>query len=174
MPRLLSLIGYPAAGKSTYALELESEGFTVISGDRTIRSVMEREGLHSMTECYAVHRDEINETMDAQLREAIQRGDNIVFDVMNTSVKRRSMHLQMAKQLADDTYYYEAVVIHPPEEEEHAERLVRRLIRGEQDRAIDGFFQVKLESEYEPPTLQEGYDEIRYVGTPPKQPLMHM
>lgn len=171
-PRFISLIGYPAVGKSTLAEQLRSEGFTIISGDAICREMKDALGIATLGECYELHRAEIDAQVDLQLQEALSKRKNIAFDALNISVPRRSRNLDLVKNAGG--YNLEAVVIYPPEEEEHADRLVRRVFFENRTRASNAMFQARLEAEYQPPTHQEGYDVIRYVGVPPKNPLIRM
>lgn len=170
-PRCILLVGYPAAGKSTYAETLKQRGFTVISGDEVIRSVMEKYNLPSMDEAYERHRDEVNALMKKNIQEAFSRGDNVAIDALNTSRKRRKADIERAKF---HDYVCEAHVVYPPEEMEHARRLVSRILYARSLVTTNGLFLNRLEHEYEPPTKDEGFDVIVEIGTKPDKPMMRM
>ncbi len=173
-PRCILLVGYPAAGKSTYAEMLKQRGFTVISGDEVIRSVMEKYNLPSMDEAYERHRDEVNALMKNNIQEAFSRGDNVAIDALNTSRNRRKADIERAKKVSCRDYVFEAHVVYPPEETEHARRLVSRILYARSLVTTNGLFLNRLEHEYEPPTKDEGFDVIVEIGKKPDKPMMRM
>lgn len=173
MPKLVTLIGFPGVGKSTYAQQLVAQGFTLISGDAVIESTREKYGLASTDEAYVQHKDEINARMDTLMNEAVTRGDSIVVDALNLSQRHRRRHLEAIRN-APHAYTAEAVVLYPPEAEEHAARLgARALLQGHLNMA-DGLQMMRWEQSYEPPQAAEGFASIRYEGIAPKDPLMSM
>lgn len=172
-PRFISLIGYPGVGKSTYANTLREQGIIVISGDEVIREAMQRYGLSTMDVAWKEHREEINAIMKKRIDDAIIAGQDIAIDAFNTSRGRRQYNFVDIKS-SGHNYRCEAIVFHPPEEEEHARRLVHRIIFEGRSEAADGLFLHRLERHYEPPTVDEGFEVISEVGSPPKKPMMRM
>lgn len=173
MPKLITLVGFPGVGKSTYAQQLVAQGFRLISGDEVIESTRQKYGLSSADEAYSVHKEEINAAMDAQLQHACDHGDSMVVDALNLSRRHRSRHLDAVRASAHD-YQCEALVFYPPEAEEHAARLgTRALLQGRMSMA-DGLQMQRWENAYEAPSQEEGFARVTFIGTPPKEALMVM
>ncbi len=168
MPTLITLVGYPAAGKSTYSEQLKKEGWTIISSDQAIGEVLGKHGLTRIDD-WRPYREEVHTLLDEWLKKAVMQEENIVFDALNTSVKRRAKHLDLVKM--HKSYCFEAVIVHPPEEEEHADRLLGRTFRERHSNVLDAVYQLDLANKYEAPTVAEGYSKITEIGTPPKRAL---
>lgn len=173
MPKLITLIGFPGVGKSTYAKQFLAQGFTLISGDAVIEATREKYGLASTDETYVLHKDEINARMDSLMNDAVKRGDSIVVDALNLSQRHRRRHLDAIKN-APHAYTAEAVVLYPPEAEEHATRLVARVMLQGHLSMADGLQMMRWEQSYEPPQAEEGFNSIRFEGIEPRNALMNM
>lgn len=173
MPRLVVLIGYQAVGKSTYAAQLEKEGYRVISGDRVLEELKEKYGLPTIDAVYDSHRAELNEIMNNNLSQAVANGESIVTDSFNLTKRHRARCLHAVR---DSTHNYTctAIIFHPPEAGEHARRIMNRVFPGGLLNSADGLRMTQLEDSYEPPSREEGFTEIVTIGKPPNEPLMVM
>lgn len=90
MSRMVVLIGSPAAGKSTLAAALESQGYAVVSSDRI------REELYGSQDAGNNDR-RVFRIMGERVDDHLRRGDDVVIDAVNSTVMRRDIWLGIGR-----------------------------------------------------------------------------
>lgn len=157
MPTLYMLIGVPGSGKSTW---LANQAFDwnrtrIISTDNIIERRAQEQG-----KTYSeVFRDEIKSAtaqMNAELRQAIKDGADIVWDQTNLTRKARAGKLFSIP----DGYRKVAVFFATPDEAELKRRLASR-----PGKTIPANVILGMKSQLEPPTESEGFDDIIQVSS---------
>ncbi len=169
------LIGLPGVGKSTYIKEHPEQfaGYTFISLEDIIlkrRDEKNREtgNSYSIDDIINSEIDSLRIVFDEKLREAVERGDNILIEAINDTPSNRQRRLQCAKNSPDYDYHSVAIVVEPPEEAEHVKRLFDRALAEGRYESL-GFAQ---RSKMVP--VGEGeFDEVIRIGVSPENPLFH-
>ena len=161
-PHCVVLIGKPAVGKSTLAAEYAAKGYHVLSGDEAIEHVRDSHGYPNVDGVYEKHKEEVAEFITKKRTAILGAGENIVIDFLNLTREHRNKHLDFVRASEKD-YRLEAVVIHPPEPLEYRKRLELRKAEGKSN-GTSLTEQMRMDSEYEPPTKEEGFEVIREVG----------
>lgn len=168
------LVGLPGVGKSTYCQEQQSTfPGIVLSLDKIIgelRTQKEKKVGQSVTFDEIVHEQlpHAMELFNQRLREAVERGDNILLDMIHDSPLHRSQRIEIAKNSRDYDYTTIAVVINPPEEDEHVQRLINRAISSGRFNSINNAALRPIV-----PIQKDEFDEIIYIGEATKKPLFH-
>lgn len=172
-PHCVTLIGKPAAGKSTKAREYEAQGYTLISSDRFLHEIMQEHGLATMSDAYENHYPEMVERHNKLVADCLAEGRDIVFDSFNHTAEKRRYHMDKVKACGQG-YFCEAVLLHAPEREEYERRLLARKREMEATGTSHIFGirpseQILMGLEFEMPCAEEGYDRVTEIGTKPKE-----
>lgn len=150
------MIGTPGCGKSTFLTDnLNYKDYIVISTD----DLVEREAAKIGKKYNDVWKDVINDVtkeVDILFKQSIQDGKNIISDQTNTTLKKRKYILgQLPK------YYYKIAVQFTASFDIIKERLEKR--EKETGKHIPWNVVMDMNNRLEPPTLEEGFNEILLV-----------
>lgn len=143
VPTLIMTIGLPGSGKSSYAAELEKEGYVVCSSDAI------REEICNDINCQDKNVDVFN-ILHSRIKEHLKNGQNVVYDACNIASKRRRAFLM---QLNKIKCVKKCVVIATPYtlcvfNNENRERTIPQEV-------IDRMYKC-----WQPPHWFEGWDDI--------------
>ncbi len=94
IPKMLMLIGLPGCGKSTYAKELEKDGYNIHSSD-VIRFKSNSPDINSPADNQRVF-----QTLHKQIKEDLKNGINCVYDATNMGRKQRKAFLDELKNIS--------------------------------------------------------------------------
>lgn len=146
------LVGLPAAGKSTFARELAATAsdIVIVSADDHIEALAAGRG-ETYREAFSEFGDLAMRRSHADLLAAIAAGRSIVWDQLNLSVGLR------AARLGSVPSSYRKIAIYFPTPSDWRERLARA------GKEIASPVLDSLVGELEPPTIDEGFDEVRRV-----------
>lgn len=148
------LIGVPASGKSTWIKSQSwSDKTVVVSTDRFVEEYAEQQG-KTYSEVFDEYMPIAVRLMANQVLIAKANKCDIIWDQTSTTVATRAKKFNM---LPD--YEAIAVVFKTPTKEEHSRRLNSR-----EGKNIPAHVLQSMIDNYEPPTKEEGFSEIRYVG----------
>lgn len=94
MKELIMLVGMPCSGKSTFIEKFSNKfnDFIVISTDNIIEDRAEKQG-KTYNEIFKDEIKSATKEMNERLAQAIQNGDNIIWDQTNLTVKSRKSKL---------------------------------------------------------------------------------
>jgi predicted kinase len=147
------LIGVPASGKSTW-IKSQSwpDNTVVVSTDRFVEEYAEKQG-KTYSEVFDEYMPIAVRLMANQVLVAKANKCDIIWDQTSTTVATRAKKFKM---LPD--YEAIAVVFKTPEKEEHDRRLNSR-----EGKNIPAHVMKNMIDNYEPPTKEEGFSDIRYV-----------
>lgn len=145
MKTLYVAIGIPGAGKTTKMKELNA---LWVSSD-AIRG-----------ELFGDENDQSNPVkvfaiLNARIRKALKRGDDVIYDATNVSTKSRKQIFKDHAEAADKMVAY---FIDTPLEE-----AIRR--NSTRDRIVPNEVIERMYNNLNPPTLDEGFDEIVHIKT---------
>lgn len=147
MQKLFMLIGLPGSGKSTIAKDLSLEENAVIFSSDDLRKELYGDE--------ACQEDSANvfEILHKRIYEAIESGNNIIYDATNISSKRRKAFLQTLNKYFIDKI---AVFIATP----YDECLRRNLIRN---RVVPEYAIKRMYMNFNVPCLQEGFTSVKVI-----------
>ena len=150
MNYLYMLVGVPGSGKSTWAQNQKwARECAYISTDKHIEKWAEE--LHrDYNQIFSTFMPAATELMAAEVIHAVENNQDIIWDQTSTTISSRSRKLKM---LPD--YYAIAVVFPTPDRLELNERLKLRKGKVIPENVINNMIRG-----FEPPTLEEGFDEI--------------
>lgn len=138
------LIGFPASGKSTYAVDKALDGATVLSSDKI------REELYG-DESVQGNPAKVFSILYGKMEEAINDGaEHIIIDATNINKRDRAKAIEIAK---GGNHIVRAVVMDTPIAE-----CIRR--NDARERKVPDFVFDRMLRKYEEPTLSEGFDII--------------
>jgi len=146
---LYMLIGVPASGKSTW-LEQNADSGVVLSTDAHIDNVAAQQG-KSYNDVFGDAIKKATVKMNNDLKQAVNRGEDIHWDQTNLTVKSRRGKLQKVP----DTYEKIAVVFPTPDADEHQRRLDSR-----PGKTIPPHILKNMMATFQMPTTDEGFDRI--------------
>lgn len=144
------LVGVPGSGKSTYRSKLSG---TVLSSDDFIEREAELRG----TTYDAIFQDtakQANDNLNANLKQALDRGEDIIWDQTNLSKKKRASILDRLPK----SYTVVAVWFPIPEDTEWKRRLDRP------GKSIPDHVLQSMKASFEIPDESEGFDEVICVA----------
>ena len=141
---LIALCGIPGSGKTTLSKQLASES------DAVLYCFDKRRGAFSPTKS-----EEAKLQMYKEIAEELKLGNSVVCDDLNTKKLRREQLLSAVSQI---DCFKKLVVLDTPLEE-----CLKR--NSKRQRRIANEIILNIKRKYEPPTLEEGWDEIVFVTT---------
>jgi predicted kinase len=157
-PEIIVMIGLPGCGKSTWITQLLEDTdweFTVVSSDNEIEKLAEAEGMN-YNEGFDRFIGKATHIMKQNFRNAVNKGENIIWDQTNMSKKKRRGILN---QVPDG--YRKIAVVFELTEDELRRRLAQRV--NETGKTIPWGVIKNMASAYSPPTKQEGFDVVFFV-----------
>jgi predicted kinase len=89
---LCVLMGIPACGKSTYAANMERNGWIVVSTDRVREQLTGSESAQSKN-------DEVFKIAHEMVRSLLSNGSNVVFDATNVQARSRNELLNIVAEI---------------------------------------------------------------------------
>ena len=148
-PKLIILVGIPGSGKSTYANKyLRKKNTLVLSSDSIRKQVF--------GDANAQYNNKlIFSILFKRARSKLKQGLNVVIDATNIS---SSIRKETLSYFADLDLQKIATVFNAPIEVCISRDKNRTRSAGEQ-------VVLKLAGKYEPPTTEEGFDEIKIINT---------
>lgn len=153
------LVGLPGSGKSFWThdfLDKKLDGgwlnHVVLSTDAIVE-YKARAFNSTYTEIWPTFIGEATKMMYEDLKEAVSRSANIIWDQTNLTASSR---IKKLKQIPNN-YRKIAVIFKTPDPEEHARRLASR-----PGKTIDNAIIENMVKTYETPSFEEGFDEIWY------------
>lgn len=158
-PRAIFLIGFPGAGKSTWADAYRAgpgNPFTVVSTDRLIERHAAAEGLTYAEAYRGLPARKLEAEARRLMREAVERGWDVVLDRTNLRASTRARFLK----LLPDDYVRVAVVFVAPWAELERRLKARALDTGKQ---VGPGALAQMAAIYDPPGAGE-FDLVEYLG----------
>jgi predicted kinase len=154
MNKLYVLVGVPGSGKSTWINDqVWSNDCVVVSTDEFVEDYAKECGL-TYSEVFDDYMPTAVKLMADKVVRAREAGRDIIWDQTSTSVATRAKKIRM---LPD--YYKIAVVIRTPPSSELMKRLASRKGKNIPWEVVSNMAQ---QLEAEPPSEEEGFDEIWY------------
>lgn len=153
MAKCYQLIGVPCAGKSTWIKNQDwAKNCAIVSTDMWVDMEAERAG-KTYNDIFDEYMPKAVELMTQHVELARDKNMDIIWDQTNVSVKSRSRKFNMLRD-----YEHIAVVFATPEKDELTRRLASRPGKN-----IPAHVVRSMIGNFEMPTLDEGFTEIRVV-----------
>ena len=153
---IILLIGLPASGKSTYISKLKGK-YIIVSNDLYVEKIAKKMKL-TYTEAFdKVDRDETLSNTRKEFDKALNKGQNIIVDNTNMTIKERSYFM---KSTSED--YKKIAIIFKISDSELKKRLDKR--GKETGKIIPDEVIKRMKGKYQAPTKKEGFDEIKTVS----------
>lgn len=155
MPTLYMLVGIPGSGKSTWIANQAFDWNTtrIISTDNIIERRAQEQG-KTYSEVFQQEIKSATAQMNAELKQAIKDGANIIWDQTNLTRKARASKLAAVPE----EYLKVAVFFPTPDDAELKRRLASR-----PGKTIPANVVLGMKSQIERPSRDEGFDEVRTV-----------
>ena len=154
MPRCYQMIGVPGSGKSTWIKNQDwALGLTVASTDNFVEDHAKKQG-KTYSEVFDEYMPTAVDLMAKVVVHAREHGHDIIWDQTSTSKESRRRKFAM---LPD--YEHIAVVFKTPEPAELTRRLASR-----PGKIVPDYVVSNMIDQFEPPTLEEGFEEIWTAG----------
>jgi predicted kinase len=151
-PKLYVLIGAPATGKTTWISQQQwANSCVIISTDNHVEAYA-RSVNRTYNEVFQEFMPKAIDMMFNDAVRAVQAEKDIIWDQTSMSIGSRKTKIKMTPG-----YYRVAVVFSVPEQAEYQRRLNSR-----PGKIIPDFVINSMIDRYEPPTKEEGFDEIWY------------
>lgn len=152
-PYVLLLIGPPLSGKSTWIRKnFDLDQVTIISRDDLVIEVW---GENNYDEAFKnVDQKKVNYLLDNRMKEAYERGDNVIVDMTNMTSKRRKFTLSYF----DDDYQKVAVIFPILDWDEYWRRNEKR--KREENKSIPDHVIKNMIASYQPISKDEGFNKV--------------
>jgi predicted kinase len=155
MTKCYQLVGVPGSGKSTWVKNQEwAKECTYVSTDMWVEMEAERLGL-TYNEVFKDYMPHAVKLMAIQVENARELGRDIIWDQTSTTVKSRKKKFNMLPK-----YEHIAIVFHTPARDELDVRLSGRFGKHIPKNVVDSMI-----AGWEEPSLEEGFNEVRVVGS---------
>ena len=149
------LIGVPGSGKSTWIKsQIQLLGLTIVSTDNFVEAYAVKQG-KTYNEVFQEYMPEAVKLMTEQVQVARRFGHDIIWDQTSTTVASRRRKFYMLPK-----YEHFAVVFATPEPHELDRRLISRPGKSIPKNVMD-----RMIRDFEMPTLDEGFVDIKVVST---------
>ena len=145
---LTVLVGIPGSGKSTYVEKNKQPNEEVLSSDRIRKELLSGEEDQTNNKL-------VFDTLYARARDVLSQGQDVIIDATNISASIRKKTLDYFSDLDLQRI---ATVINAP-----IEVCVSR--DKNRTRSVGEDVVLKVARKYDPPTLEEGFDEIQIINT---------
>lgn len=143
MPEFIMLVGIPASGKSTYAYELQKQGFHVHSSDEIREELTGDSGSQNSN-------DKVFQILHNRIKIDLQNEISCVYDATNISMKRRIGFLNEIKKYE---CHKKCVLLVTPIE------ICKERNQNRERKVPDSVFD-KMLKQFQCPYYYEGWDEI--------------
>jgi tRNA uridine 5-carbamoylmethylation protein Kti12 len=154
MCELYFLIGLPCSGKTTWLKnqKIDNINSIILSTDNFIEEMAKNDNIE-YEEAFLRYYQIAKQVMDNNLQIAIQQNKTIYWDQTNIDLTIRIARIRRIP----DNYYKIAVIFDRITEEEFIKRNTGR------NRKMDVEVFQMLNNEYDAPSLDEGFDFIKYI-----------
>jgi len=153
---IILLIGLPASGKSTYISKMKGK-YDIVSNDLYVEKIAKKMKI-TYTEAFdKINRDDTLGNTRKEFDKAISKGRSVIIDNTNMNKKERSYFVNNAPK-----DYKRIAIIFKVNDSELKKRLEKR--GKETGKIIPDEVIKKMKSKYEPPTKEEGFDEIKTIS----------
>jgi protein phosphatase len=150
--KVIIMIGAPGSGKSTFAKQYwqQNPTFKYLSSDALRAELGSGEEDQSVT-------PQVFSTLKRRLDHCLRRNESVIVDATSMNIKDRKDYIDTAKQFNAKVVAYAFVC-------DKQTLLKRNQKRGEGGgRNVPEFVICKMLAKYQPPTSQEGFDEINFI-----------
>jgi len=157
-PEIFVMVGLPGSGKSTWSNNMMAnspDSYVVVSSDDELERMADHEGI-SYGDAHKKYIGKAVSISKQKFREAVNKGENIIWDQVNVSPKKRRSILNQVPA----GYKKTAIVF-----EVTANELNQRLAKREQEtgKHIPPHVVKNMAKTYRPPTKEEGFDNVIFV-----------
>jgi predicted kinase len=147
MPTLYMLVGVPGSGKSTWIKNNDHDA-VVLSTDNYIERAAEKQG-KTYSEVFQDAIGNANTQMEKDLLQAVRNERDIIWDQTNLTAKSRKSKLSRIPKSYKKVAVYFTV---PPD--------LRDRLAGRPGKTIPEPVIISMINQLQPPTKEEGFDEI--------------
>jgi predicted kinase len=155
MNKLYVLVGVPGSGKSTWINNQKwAVGIPIVSTDLFVEAYAKEQG-KTYSEVFEEYMPIAVRLMANQVLVCKSNKVDVIWDQTSTTIATRAKKIRMLPE-----YYKIAVVFKTPEPEELNRRLKSRVGKNIPDEVMETMIRQLAE---EPPTEEEGFDEIWYA-----------
>lgn len=150
-PEIIVCVGLPGSGKS-YQINKRYPNYTVVSSDNIIERLSAAQGM-TYDQGFKQFIGTASTQMNNEFRDAIQNNENIVWDQTNLSAKKRRGILSRVPK-----HYRTVAMVLDVDADVRQERMGQR-----EGKTIPDHVMQSMAKNYQPPTKDEGFDEITIV-----------
>lgn len=155
MNKMYVMVGVPGSGKSTWIKNQKwARDIPIVSTDKFVEDYAEKQG-KTYSEVFEEYMPIAVKLMANQVLICQANKKDLIWDQTSTTIATRAKKLRMLPE-----YYKIAVVFKTPPADE---LMVRLASRPGKTIPLDVVANMKAQLEAEPPTLEEGFDEIWYA-----------